>query len=92
MLKIKNLKFIIFLFLGIFFFKLVYDYFGGSEALDLINKKRSKLYLLVLAHLPTLYFDSLTWFVLIQKKSISFFWSFIITWIAQYQVTLILKN
>ncbi len=83
MLKIKNFKFIIFLFLGIFLFKWVYDFFGGTEALDLINKKRSKLYLLVLAHLPTLYFDSLTWFVLIKKKSISFFWSFIITWIAQ---------
>ena len=46
-------------------------------------KKKSKLYLLVLAHIPTLYFDALTWFVLLKKKSISFFWSLIITWIAQ---------
>ena len=42
MLKIKNIKFLIFLFLGIFLFKWVYDFFGGIEALDLINKKKSK--------------------------------------------------
>ena len=83
MFKVKNIKFIIFLFLGIFLFKWVYDFFGGTEALDLINKKKNKLYLLVLAHIPTLYFDSLTWFVLLKKRSLSFFWSFIITWIAQ---------
>ena len=83
MLKIKNFKFIIFLFLGIFLFKWVYDFFGGTEALDLINKKKNKLYLLVLAHIPTLYFDSLTWFVLLKKRYFSFLWSFIITWIAQ---------
>ena len=40
MLKFKNIKFIIFLFLGIFLFKWVYDFFGGTEALDLINKKK----------------------------------------------------
>ena len=79
----KKIKFLIFLPLGILLFKWVYDFFGGTEALDLINNKKSKLYLLVLAHIPTLYFDSLTWFVLLKKKSFSFFWSFIITWIAQ---------
>ena len=83
MFKVQNIKFIIFLFLGIFLFKWVYDFFGGTEALDLINKKKNKLYLLVLAHIPTLYFDSLTWFVLLKKRSLSFFWSFIITWISQ---------
>ena len=83
MLKVKKTKFIIFLFLGIFLFKWVYDFFGGTEAIDLLNKKRNKLYLLVLAHIPTLYFDSLTWFVLLKKRSFSFWWSFIITWIAQ---------
>ena len=83
MLKVRNIKFIIFLFLGIFLFKWVYDFFGGTEALDLINKKKNKLYLLVLAHIPTLYFDSLTWFVLLRKSSFSFLWSFIITWISQ---------
>ena len=83
MLKVKKTKFIIFLFLGIFLFKWVYDFFGGTEAIDLIYKKRNNLYLLVLAHIPTLYFDSLTWFVLLKKRSLSFLWSFIITWIAQ---------
>ena len=83
MLKVRNIKFIIFLFLGIFLFKWVYDFFGGTEALDLINKKKNNLYLLVLAHIPTLYFDSLTWFVLLRKSSFSFLWSFIITWISQ---------
>ena len=29
--------------------------------------------MLFLAHIPTLYFDSLTWFVLLKKKSFSFF-------------------
>ena len=43
MLKIKNIKFLIFLFLGIFLFKWVYDFFGGIEALDLINKKKNNL-------------------------------------------------
>ena len=62
MLKVKKTKFIIFLFLGIFLFKWVYDFFGGTEAIDLIYKKKNNLYLLVLAHIPTLYFDSLTWF------------------------------
>ena len=83
MLKVKKTKFIIFLFLGIFLFKWVYDFFGGTEAIDLIYKKRNNLYLLVLAHIPTLYFDSLTWFVLLKKRSLSFLWSFIITWISQ---------
>ena len=83
MLKVKKTKFIIFLFLGIFLFKWVYDFFGGTEAIDLIYKKRDKLYLLILAHIPTLYFDSLTWFVLLKKRSLSFLWSFVITWIAQ---------
>ena len=83
MFKVKNIKFIIFLFLGVFLFKWVYDFFGGTEALDLINKKKNKLYLLGLAHIPTLYFDSLTWFILLKKRYFSFLWSFIITWIAQ---------
>ena len=46
---------------------MVYDFFGGTEVIDLIYKKRNNLYLLVLAHIPTLYFDSLTWFVLLKK-------------------------
>ena len=43
MLKTKNIKFIVFLFLGVFLFKWVYDFFGGTEALDLINKKKNQV-------------------------------------------------
>ena len=83
MKNLKFLKFFFFFLIGIFIFKWVYDFFGGSEAIDLINENKTKLYLLIFAHLPTLYFDSLSWHILLKNKSFTLFWSMLITWISQ---------
>ena len=83
MFKSNNFRVFIFFIIGLFLLKWVYDFFNGSDAVELINEHKKKLFFLFFAHLPTLYFDSIAWFVLLKKKSISFFWSFIITWISQ---------
>ena len=84
MKKRQFFKFCIFFMIGLFILKWVYDIFGGQEAIDLIKKKKFDLYLLFFAHIPTLYLDSLAWYVLFKKNNkISLFWSFIITWISQ---------
>ena len=77
---LRNLKFFFFLLVGIFLLKWVYEVFGGQESLDLINENKSKLIFIILAHIPTLYFDSLTWVTLIGKSRLTLTWSFIITW------------
>ena len=82
-MNFKNLKFAFFLIIGIFIFKWVYDFFAGPESINLIILNKDKIFLLVLAHLPTLYFDSLTWIVLLGKEKLSLTWAVIITWIAQ---------
>ncbi len=82
-MTLKNLKFIFFLLIGIFLLKWVYEVFGGQESLELINQNKSKFFIIILAHLPTLYFDSLTWITLMNKSKLSLIWSLIITWIAQ---------
>ena len=64
-----NLKFsnvfkifqIFFLIIGIFLFKWVYDFFGSVESFDIIKKNKTKLFLIILAHIPTLFFDALAW-------------------------------
>ena len=81
--KLKFLKFFFFFIIGIFIFKWVYDFFGGSEAINLINENKTKLYLLIFAHVPTLYFDSLSWYILLKNKSFTLYWSILITWISQ---------
>ena len=80
---LKYFKFFFFLTIGIFLFKWVYDFFGSIESFDVIKKNKSKLFLIILAHIPTLFFDALAWRIFIQKGNLSFFWSFIITWISQ---------
>ncbi len=80
---LEKFKVIIFLSLGIFIFVWVYDFFAGPESLQLVLNNKEKLILLVLAHIPTLYFDSLAWVILISHKKLSLFWAFIITWVAQ---------
>ena len=57
--------------------------FRGQESIELINQNKSKFFIIILAHLPTLYFDSLTWITLMNKSKLSLIWSLIITWIAQ---------
>ena len=80
---ISKIKFIIFFLIGIFIFKWVYDFFAGPDSFQLILENKNKLFLIVLAHIPTLYFDSLAWVVLMTRNKISVIWSCTITWIAQ---------
>ena len=69
--------------IGIFLFKWVYDFFGSVESFDIIKKNKTKLFLIILAHIPTLFFDALAWRIFIKKGNLSILWSFIITWISQ---------
>ncbi len=80
---LKYLKFFFFLIIGIFLFKWVYDFFGSVESFTVIEENKSKLYLIILAHIPTLFFDALAWRIFIKKGNLSLLWSFIITWISQ---------
>jgi len=79
----SKLKFFFFFIFGICLFVWVYDIFAGPDSLDLIKENYERLFYLVLAHGITLYFMSLSWFVLIGERKLSMYWSFIITWISQ---------
>ena len=82
-MNIKYIKFFFFFFIGIFLFKWVYDFFGSTESIKLIEENKSKLFFIILIHIPTLFFDAMAWKVFIKNKNFSIFWSFIITWVSQ---------
>ena len=82
-MNIKYIKFLLFFFIGIFLFKWVYDFFGSTESIKLIEENKSKLFFIILIHMPTLFFDAMAWKVFIKNKNFSIFWSFIITWVSQ---------
>ena len=77
-----KIKFLIFLILGIFIFHWVYKFFAGPESIQLILNAKYKIFYLIIAHIPTLYFDSLAWIILMKNK-LSTKTAFIITWISQ---------
>ena len=77
-----KIKFLFFLALGIFIFHWVYKFFAGPESIKLIFNAKYKIFYLVIAHIPTLYFDSLAWIILMKNK-LSTKTAFIITWISQ---------
>ena len=79
----KKFKFLIFLILGIFIFHWVYNFFAGPESIKLILDAKYKIFYLIIAHFPTLYFDSLAWVVLMTKNKLSIKKAFIITWVSQ---------
>ena len=79
----KKFEFFIFLILGIFIFHWVYKFFAGPESLKLILNAKYKIFYLVIAHLPTLYFDTLAWAILMVKNKLSIKTTFVITWISQ---------
>ena len=83
MQKNRLLRNFLFLLIGLFILKWVYGVFEGEEAIKIIRNNFGKFYILVIAHLPTLFFDSLTWYILISKNKLSFLWALTITWIAQ---------
>ena len=80
---IKKLRVYLFLLFGIFFFYWVYDFFAGPESIKLISENKYKLFFLVIAYLPTLFFDSTAWLALMSKNKISLLNSVLITWISQ---------
>ena len=82
-MNLKCFKFFIFFFIGIFLFKWVYDFFGSAESIELIKENKSKLFLIILIHIPTLFFDAIAWKVFIKNVNLSILWSFIITWVSQ---------
>ena len=58
-------------------------FFGSTESIKLIEENKSKLFFIILIHIPTLFFDAMAWKVFIKNKNFSIFWSFIITWVSQ---------
>ena len=79
----SQIKFLILLLVGILVFKWVYDVFSGEKAINIILENKDLLYLLIIAHIPTLYFDAMTWVILSKNPRLSLLWSFIIVWISQ---------
>ncbi len=82
-MKLISFKNIVIFLIGIFFVIWLYNFFSGKESLSYILNHKELGFFLVLAHIPTIYFDSLSWHVLMKKKKISIFWCFVITWISQ---------
>ncbi len=82
-MNIKYIKVFLFFLIGIFLFKWVYEFFGSKESLELITENKSKLFFIILIHIPTLFFDAMAWKVFIKNKNFSILWSFIITWVSQ---------
>ena len=79
----SKIKFLILLLLGILVFNWVYEVFSGEKAINIIIENKDLLYLLIIAHIPTLYFDAMTWVILSKNPKLSLLWSFIIVWISQ---------
>ena len=78
-----KINYLILLFLGILVFNWVYEVFSGEKAISIIIENKDLLYLLIIAHIPTLYFDAMTWVILSKNPKLSLLWSFIIVWISQ---------
>ena len=72
----SKVKFIFLLFLGILVFNWVYEVFSGEKAINIIIENKNLLYLLIIAHIPTLYFDAMTWVILSKNSKLSLIWSF----------------
>ena len=65
----KYIKFF-FLLIGIFFYSSgCMIFFGSPESIILIEENKSKLFLIILAHIPTLFFDSLAWRIFIKEAT-----------------------
>ncbi len=79
----KKIRFFIFFLIGLFIFLWVYNFFSGEESVKLILENKYKLILLIFAHIPSLYFDSYAWLVLMTKNRLSNTSAFLITWISQ---------
>ena len=54
-MNIKYIKVFLFFLIGMFLFKWVYEFFGSKESLELITENKSKLFFIILIHIPTLF-------------------------------------
>ena len=59
--------------IGIFIFQWVYNFFAGPESINIIVEGKFKILLIVIAHIPTLVFDSLAWQILISKGKLNLY-------------------
>lgn len=82
-MSLSIIKFLIVCILGFCFFFWIFEFFSGDEAMSIIMKHYNLIYLIIIAHIPTLAFDTLAWMFLMTKKKINFFWSLVITWVSQ---------
>ncbi len=82
-MKYISFKNIIIFLIGIFFVIWLFKFFSGEVSLSYILNHRELCLFLVLAHIPTIYFDALSWQILMKTKKINIFWCFVITWISQ---------
>ena len=69
--------------LGILTFYWVFNTFSGEDSLNYINDNLGMMALLFIAHIPTLFMDSLSWRILMTNDKLKLRWCIIITWIAQ---------
>ena len=82
-MKLSSFKNTIIFLIGIFIIFWLYNFFSGPEALSYILNNKQLGFFLVLVHIPTIYFDALSWKLLMKTKHISIYWCFLITWISQ---------
>ena len=82
-MNIDKLKNIIIIVIGGFAIYWIYKVFAGPESLEYIIKHKDKFFILIIAHIPTIYFDALSWQLLMKKNYLGIFWCFIISWISQ---------
>ncbi len=82
-MNIAKLKNIIIIVIGSFAIYWIYKVFAGPESLEYIIKHKDKFFILIIAHIPTIYFDALSWQLLMKKNYLGIFWCFIISWISQ---------
>ena len=82
-MKLISFKNIFFFLIGIFFIAWLYNFFSGPESLQYILDHKELGFFLVLAHIPTIYFDSVSWQFLMKTKQLNIYWCFVITWISQ---------
>tara|TARA_B100000524_G_scaffold300028_1_gene174676 strand:- start:941 stop:1927 length:987 start_codon:yes stop_codon:yes gene_type:complete len=79
----NSIKKFLLILLGLLAVYWLYKSFAGPESFDYIISHKYKLFLLIPAHIPTLYFDSISWKILMKKNYLGTLWCVIITWISQ---------